>query len=71
MISINTFVIYELLVVEGLSSFDFSIFKIWRCGGFGRYSPPYTLPEGQGRCLPQIHSSSTRTELAVSAGALE
>ena len=42
MISINTFVTYELPVVEGFLGFEFSIFKIWRCGGFGRYSPPYT-----------------------------
>ena len=41
MIIINTFVTYEHPMVEGLWSFHFLTFKIWRCGGFGRYSPPY------------------------------
>ena len=38
----NIVVSYELPVIARLLSFQFFSFTIWRCGGSGRYSPPYT-----------------------------
>jgi len=37
----NIVVSYELPVIARLLSFQFFSFTIWRCGGSGRYSPPY------------------------------